>query len=115
MLQDVEEWSTGNPETVAIPSREMRERLLPGDLVKLHFLIPSDTRTGERMWVQIKEVTDHSYIAVLDNDPVRYFIGLMAANDVVEFEARHVASIWIESDHNWEKRLANVRHPFTSN
>ncbi|MEZ0325715.1 MAG: DUF2314 domain-containing protein [Fimbriimonas sp.] len=113
LLQDVETWSQQNPETTAIPSREMRERLVRGDLVKLHFLVPSNRELAERMWVEVQELTDTGYIGRLDNDPLRYFVGVLLGNEIVAFEPKHVASIWIEPHHDWEKRMLGAAHSFT--
>ncbi len=61
-LKDVVAWSLANSETTGIPSAEMRERLLPGDLVKLHFHSNLDVQRGERMWVKTTEITETGYV-----------------------------------------------------
>ena len=109
ILNDVESLAAHHPDTFRIPSREMRDRLCPGDLVKLHF---RHVETGhvERMWVETRAVGPLGYEGVLDNDPTRP-MGIVAG-EPVGFLPEHVGSIWIESDHNWGARIALPPHAF---
>lgn len=97
-LEDGEALHSEAPETFRIPSREDRERLGPGDLVKLVFRIAVDGPAApvavERMWVVVRERVTGGYLGILDNDPFA-----LAENDElwsgveIPFEARHVIDI----------------------
>lgn len=108
-LDDVTVSAAMKPDTFQIPSREMRERLVPGDLVKLVFRMGE---TVERMWVEVIEVTDNGYLGRLDNDPTKLDPALI--HNPVQFGPVHVASIWVEPHHDWDDRLRRVRHCFTN-
>lgn len=88
----------------------MRERLLPGDLVKLIFLQTGGAAV-ERMWVEVTSIRNDGYEGRLDNDPTQ--IPGLAAGETVSFEPRHVMSVWVDASHDWTARMAEVRHPFT--
>ena len=80
------------PDTFEIPPQEDRERLRPGDLVKLIFRIEfGDEAHVERMWVQVTEVRPESYVGVLDTDP--YCTDEICSGMRVEFHADHVIQI----------------------
>lgn len=111
-LDDVELAAVEHPDTFGIPSIEMRERLRPGDLVKLHFRgWDSDgEETVERMWVGVANVSNTGYVGRLDNDPVR-LVGING-DEIVSFLPNHVSSIWIETDHDWEHRITQPPNEF---
>jgi uncharacterized protein YegJ (DUF2314 family) len=112
-LDDGERRASQHPDTFTIPSREMRERLLVGDLVKLMFCDhePVDGVGVERMWVEITGITDTGYVGKLDNEPVS--LQRIQLGSPVAFEPRHVIGIWVEEGDDWPTRMATVRHPFT--
>lgn len=108
-LVDVERVAAEHPDTFHIPNRGMRERLRPGDLVKLHF--QNDEGHVERMWVETRAVGLLGYEGILDNDPTRP-MGV-EAGDSVGFLPCHVGSVWIEADHDWPERIAGPPHCFS--
>jgi len=81
------------PETFEIPSRELREQLKAGDLVKLLFTLTNGNDSqSERMWVIVTGGDSAGYEGTLDNDPVstdRIKSGLK-----VTFKPEHVISIF---------------------
>ena len=97
-LDDGEARSLEAPGTFWIPAREDRERLGPGDLVKLIFRIAVDSAAApvavERMWVRVRERVEGGYRGILANDP-----SALARNDElwsgveIPFEPRHVIDI----------------------
>jgi hypothetical protein len=97
-LDDGEARHREAPETFWIPALEDRERLGPGDLVKLIFRIAIDKEVEpvavERMWVLVRERVGGAYLGLLDNDP-----SALAENDElwsgveIPFEPRHVIDI----------------------
>jgi hypothetical protein len=70
-----------------IPSREDRENLRGGDLVKLIFQYQG---RSEHMWVQVVDWDAGEYIGRLDNHPS--WIPL-EADDLVRFRAEHVVKL----------------------
>jgi hypothetical protein len=69
-LDDAEARNREAPDSFLIPSRAARENLLPGEIVKLLFRIPSPNSVDvERMWVRIDERTGGAYVGTLTNDP----------------------------------------------
>ncbi len=108
-LVDVEPIAKEHPQTFHIPSREMRERLRAGELVKLHF---ESTETGqvERMWVAIRSVESDAYHGVLDSDPKTDMN--IVAGAPVSFLPHHVSSVWVEPDHDWATRIDGPAHSF---
>lgn len=79
------------PESFLIPERSRREKLEPGEIVKLCF-VPDGDRAPERMWVVVKRTEADGYVGALDNDP--YGLDELSAHDLVEFESRHVIDIY---------------------
>lgn len=82
------------PETFHIPSRDARENLRIGDIVKLVFALTDRESAdvgAERMWVIVKEEANGRYIGALDNDPF-CLVGIKAG-DLVEFGPEHVIDI----------------------
>ncbi len=98
-LLDVEAEHRTHPRTFSIPRRAVRESLVPGDLVKLVFIVdpPAGRTEAERMWVQVVGASGSGYVGRLDNDP-DYLVGLKA-DDLLAFRPEHVAARWVdESD-----------------
>ena len=102
-MDNVEQLAGAYSGTLQIPSREMRVRLRKGDIVKLHFR-EDGTEGGERMWVKVQSGSDRGYMGLLDSDPTRLIE--IKAGDRIGFGPEHVASIWIDADHDWDARLA---------
>lgn len=91
-LLDGEARNAQSPDTFFIPERSRRERLQTGQIVKLCFL-PDGDRSPERMWVIVKRaLASDRYTGTLDNEP--YGIDELSADQLVEFEARHVIDIY---------------------
>ena len=93
-LANVEERAQAAPDTFAIPPLAEREALRPGDLAKLVFLDDEPGRGpgGERMWVEIDDVTirmDIAYGGVLRNSPV--VVAGLSFGDRVRFGPEHIA------------------------
>ncbi|PSJ57036.1 DUF2314 domain-containing protein [Kumtagia ephedrae] len=103
-LEDGETYHAAAPETFWIPSRQKRESLQPGDLVKLIFRISVDDADEsiavERMWVLVRERIVGGYLGMLNNEP-----SAIAANEEfwlgteLPFSAKHVINIE-EKDEN---------------
>jgi hypothetical protein len=99
-LDDGEERHREAPATFAIPSREEREQLRPGAIVKLIFLIATEDPDGEtevnveRMWVVVEGRAERFYRGTLDNFPL-CTEGIAVGMEVL-FEPRHVIQIWRE-------------------
>ena len=97
-LDDGEEYHREAPDTFWIPTRERRENLQPGDLVKLIFRInvdnPGSPVAVERMWVIVRKSIAGGYLGILDNDPdsivqnSEFWSGIE-----LPFAARHVINI----------------------
>jgi hypothetical protein len=98
-LVSAEERHAANPHSFEIPSRAMRESLVPGVAAKLLFDI--QTREAgrvidhgvDRMWVIVKARDGHGYLGVLDNDPGRAENLTLKAGDTIRFGPQHVAGI----------------------
>jgi len=76
-LDDATAYERLYPETYQVPSQQIRESLLVGDLVKLIFRFadeqaPRKDNECERMWVLVTEVDGENcrYKGTLDNDPL---------------------------------------------
>jgi uncharacterized protein YegJ (DUF2314 family) len=111
-LDDVEEIARQHPETFDVPSVEMRQRLQPGDLIKVHFRgVDSDgEEVVERMWVEISEVETSGYVGRLDNEPIRLVD--VKCDETVKVLPINISSIWIDELENWDERLKQVPHKF---
>ncbi len=90
ILVNVEDMNKEHPDTFGIHSREDRDSLQPGDIAKLLFEYTSGLPT-ERMWVQVKESKDGTYLGELDNVPCN---DLLDFGDEVEFGPENVADIF---------------------
>ena len=94
-LENVEIAHQENPRTYSIPRSDQRYTLLPGQIVKLVFLLdrPAEGEPkAERMWVEVKEVKGSHYVGVLDNDPK--YITNLKAGDIIEFDPEHIAALY---------------------
>jgi hypothetical protein len=82
-----------HPETFWIPDREERESLRPGDMVKLMFVVPEETRgpSTERMWVKVTRDSNGAYRGELNNAPV--FIRHLPKGTLIKFGPEHVIDI----------------------
>lgn len=98
VLDNGEDLHQEAPDTFFLPSRQDRESLRAGDLVKLIFRMvePDDSQfVAERMWVQVQEVEAARFVGVLDNDP--YALTTIKAGHVVHFGPEHVIEIFQNS------------------
>jgi hypothetical protein len=87
-LVDGIERNESNPETFWIPSKEDKDSLLVGDMVKLGFL--DKQGSGERMWVEITEKHEGAFKGTLQNTPL--WIKL-THGDEVSFEPKHIIDL----------------------
>lgn len=91
-LEDGEDRNRQNPGTFEIPSREAREDLQPGQIVKLLFaIVAGGEEQIERMWVVVERRDGDDYIGRLDNQPVS--TDQMRPGMTVRFQPRHVIAI----------------------
>jgi len=79
-------------DTFRIPSREIRERIVPGCFAKLIFTM-ADPPAGERMWVEVKKVEGKSYYGFLRNSPVSAIKEFLSYGEPVEFGPEHVCAV----------------------
>ena len=88
------------PKSFWIPSRELRENLQSGDIVKLIFRMEEkenqDNVSVERMWVEIKEKNGAFYTGNLANDPNGEV--LIECGVSVKFKAEHIIQIHEEEN-----------------
>ena len=90
-LDDAEERARKHPYTFWKPSHQLTEKIRPGDLVKLIFVLTErgpDDPHAERMWVEVTEVTDQGFVGTLDNIP--QYIPDFEHGTIIEFESRHI-------------------------
>ncbi len=93
ILDDAEEVNKQYPDTFWIPSRNIRENLKEGQLIKLLFRFSNGSEDQvERMWVSITKKFDHGYEGLLDNDP--YCTKKITAGWKVNFQAKHVIEVY---------------------
>lgn len=93
VLRDAEELARQHPQTFEIPPLVYRERVSPGDTVKLVFEPTRKRDLGERMFVRVDaREADGSYTGTLKNDPTLN-LGI-GPGDLVRFEPRHVIDIY---------------------
>jgi uncharacterized protein YegJ (DUF2314 family) len=96
-LGDGEALNREHPDTFQIPTRDERERLKPGDLVKLLFEVVNPEQgkpIAERMWVQVTDLAADGYVGSLDNDP--RIIKTLSPGSRIEFRPQHVIATWDE-------------------
>lgn len=91
-LDDAEERNRQSPDTFKIPTRDARDNLEAGHIVKLLFAINVDgDETVERMWVIVERRDGGGYLGRLDNQPAS--TDKMPPGMAVRFQARHVIDI----------------------
>lgn len=91
-IDDGEAAAKASP-TFQIPPRKRREKLKPGDLVKLRF-VPTEAGaglSGERMWVEVTKVKGLKFVGKVANDPVVF--DDLSCGDKVEFGPEHVINM----------------------
>lgn len=84
-----------HPRTFFIPSRDERDSLVSGQVVKLIFDAPDSGPNGpsaERMWVIVGGRSGANYFGRLDSQPQT--IARLNAGDRIEFAPENVVSIW---------------------
>jgi hypothetical protein len=94
-------WHLGNgvesnrlsPETFWIPPAEEKARVKQGTVVKLMF--HTKAFPGERMWVQVSEVTSTGLVGTLANDPV--FTPRLSYGDKIKFDVDHIIDIDLDT------------------
>jgi hypothetical protein len=92
VLLDAEGQHREAPRTFSIPRRAVREALVPGDLVKLLFVVepPVGSVTVERIWVEVVEANADGYVGRLANRAA--FVTGIEPGDRVRFAPEHVAA-----------------------
>lgn len=89
VIADAEELARQHPQTFRIPPLVYRQRVSPGDRVKLVFVPTRKPGMNERMWVRVDTCeADGSYTGTLNNAPT-LDLGIRPG-DLVRFEPRHV-------------------------
>lgn len=79
--------------TFELPDEWNRQRLEVGEWGKLMFRFPVNRDPEvERLWVRVTGYTLSGYKGELDNDASN--IEFIRTGEVIEFEPRHVISIW---------------------
>lgn len=90
-LIDGVERNSENPDTFYIPSKEDKETVNIGTLVKLGFETNDiEECGGERMWVVVTQKTEGGFVGTLRNNPV--FMDL-DFGDVVHFQSKNIIDI----------------------
>ncbi|MEI7439972.1 MAG: hypothetical protein WCK20_09915, partial [Thermoleophilia bacterium] len=84
---NVEHVAAENPTTMSLPPRELRERQVVGNTVKL---IWQDAINGERMWAVIVKLDRDQYVGYLDNNPLDLIIN---RGTLVEFGPEHILEL----------------------
>jgi hypothetical protein len=95
-LDDAAELNRRSPDSFFIPRRERRENLVLGDQVKLVFRFEGAGPNAERMWVDVVEAAEGSYVGELRNQP--YHIRDLEPGARVAFRPEHVAAIAVDKD-----------------
>src|ERR1051325_11244726 len=111
-LEDVEVAHKCNPVTFRIPTLEERNKVQPGSVVRLHFVTEKGQPIrAERKWVKVVTVCGNKFRGELLNEPAR--VPGLSKGDIVEFQARHIASILIgKDDPRW---IDETKGAFVSN
>lgn len=95
-----------NKYTFYKPTREIIERVVPGDVVKLIFRFDSEdpeAPAAERMWVLVDEVQGQGrFKGRLNNEPK--YIHDLRLDDPVEFEACHIINTERDDNNNIVER-----------
>ncbi|MEM6503300.1 MAG: DUF2314 domain-containing protein [Cyanobacteria bacterium P01_C01_bin.89] len=113
-LEDCHKAHQDHPETFEVPNVQEVEMCREGDLLRLHFLTwgygdqdVSDEEAAsmpraERMWVEVCQIlSGRCFRGHLTNQP--QCIKSLNPGDIIEFEARHVAQIYL--------RKGDPKHP----
>lgn len=80
-----------HPDTFEIPDEQDRNSLNPGDYAKVIVLVTgNDDCKGERVWIEIKEKRNNTYIGVIANRPMR-FKGTLG--DEIEFGPENICNV----------------------
>ena len=98
-LLDAEAQHREFPDAFPIPSREERNALQPGDMVKLVFVLdppPVSGPNAERMWVEVRSVTEHGFDGWLTNEPS--VIDDLEVGTFLAFGVEHVAGIALKTE-----------------
>jgi len=107
-LEDADPIAAAHPYTFYKPSREVIDRVCPGEVVKLIFCFNSEdpeAPRAERMWVLVEErLPDGSFRGRLDNHP-RHIRDLQA-DDPICFRPCHVISTEHDDQDNLVERYA---------
>lgn len=92
IVVDAEKLRDENPVSFSIPRSEQRKSLRVGDSAKiiLESKIGTTPYSSERLWVLVKEVSDHFYKVKVDNNPV-LFPDL--ADAILTVRPEHIISI----------------------
>lgn len=88
-LEDIAKTSTEIVYDSPIPSKQERQTLQTGDLVKLIFIFDGDDE-AERIWVKVVEKKDGLFLGELDNEA---FDDILSSVKNVWFHPNHVFSI----------------------
>jgi hypothetical protein len=92
-LLDAERQNREHPDSIEIPSREIRYALPPGADVKLCFL----GRDGAaRIWVQDVRTEGDFYVGTLRRNPLHE--AGAGFGDIIRFEPRHIIDAWIPDE-----------------
>ncbi|QYR24157.1 DUF2185 domain-containing protein [Paenibacillus sp. sptzw28] len=95
-LVSVYERNRETPYTFYVPSSLVIESLAIGDLVKLIFVSDDehDDYSGERMWVELTQITDEGFKGILTNQPI--YISDLNLGDEIDFSADHICDTLLE-------------------
>lgn len=89
-LVSVHERNKETPYTFYVPSKQLIEKLAVGDQVKLIFESDDEheSYSGERMWVEIMDISENGYEGVLTNQPV--YIRNLSLGQAIQFGTEHI-------------------------
>lgn len=75
------------PDKFEIPSPEQIKALKVGNFVKI-------CASGERFWVKLTEINEGKYTAIVVNELLYTDIHGIKINDKIEFETKHIYSVY---------------------
>jgi len=94
-LLDAEQRHRVAPDSFSIPRSDVRQALVPGDLVKLLFGVGAgDPAPAERMWVEVLEAEAGRYVGRLENEPQA--ISDLQIGARIAFGPEHIAATYHE-------------------
>jgi hypothetical protein len=97
-LLDAEQRHRAAPQSFSIPRSDVRSSLRTGAFVKLLFGFGDDeTRSAERMWVEITDARDGRYVGRLENEPQA--ISDLRVGARIAFGPEHVAAVLRDTGH----------------